>query len=60
VALLGEPAYYGRFGFRPATDHGIAAPDPAWGRYFQIRTLAALPPGGLTGTYRYAEPFSRL
>jgi putative acetyltransferase len=57
VGLLGEPAYYGRFGFVAATDLGIAAPDPAWGRYFQVLALADPPP---TGTFRYATPFDEL
>lgn len=58
VALLGDPAYYGRFGFRPATEVGITAPEPAWGDLFQVRTLTAYQPG-LTGTFTYAAPFSR-
>ena len=36
VGLLGEPAYYGRFGFVAAAELGVAAPDPAWGPYFQV------------------------
>ena len=58
VALLGDPAYYGRFGFVPAADLGIAAPDPAWGGHFQARTLGdtTAPPGA----FRYAAPFMRL
>ncbi|UPZ30343.1 N-acetyltransferase [Streptomyces sp. LRE541] len=56
VALLGSPAYYGRFGFRPATELGIRPPDPAWGEYFQVRTLTAYEPG-LRGTFGYAAPF---
>lgn len=59
VGLLGAPAYYGRFGFRPSTDAGIAAPDPGWGAYFQIRTLTAYRPG-LEGTFAYAEPFDHV
>jgi putative acetyltransferase len=59
VALLGRPAYYGRFGFRPATDLGITPPDPAWGAYFQVRTLTAYDPA-LRGAFAYAEPFTRL
>ena len=57
VALLGEPAYYGRFGFVAATDVGITPPDPGWGRYFQV-----LVTGGRssTGTFRYAAPFDDL
>ena len=58
VALLGDPAYYRRFGFRPASTVGVEAPDPAWGEKFQVRTLTAYEPG-LTGTFEYAEPFGR-
>jgi putative acetyltransferase len=57
VALLGEPAYYGRFGFRAAEELGVAAPEPGWGRHFQARWLAGPRSGG---TFRYADPFQRL
>jgi putative acetyltransferase len=56
VGLLGEPSYYGRFGFVAATGVGIAAPDPAWGRHFQVLVLAGRP----TGTFRYAAPFDEV
>jgi putative acetyltransferase len=57
VGLLGEPGYYGRFGFVAATDVGITPPDPGWGRYFQV-----LVAGGrsATGPFRYAAPFDDL
>jgi putative acetyltransferase len=57
VGLLGEPAYYGRFGVVAATDVGITPPDPGWGRYFQV-----LVAGGRssTGPFRYAAPFDDL
>jgi predicted N-acetyltransferase YhbS len=57
VALLGEPAYYRRLGFRPAAELGIDPPDAAWGRYFQARRLTGAP---VTGAFRYAAPFQRL
>lgn len=57
VALLGEPAFYGRFGFVPAASRGIDAPDPEWGDYFQIRPLTAY--GDEAGAFEYAAPFSR-
>jgi putative acetyltransferase len=57
VAVLGEPAFYGRFGFRAAAEHGVTPPDPAWGGYFQVRALA---PGTPRGTFRYAAPFAAL
>jgi putative acetyltransferase len=57
VALLGSPDYYRRFGFRPAAELGITAPDPAWGGHFQARHLSGPP---VRGAFRYAEPFNRL
>jgi putative acetyltransferase len=57
VVLLGSPDYYRRFGFVRSTELGIEPPDPAWGEHFQARLLSGPP---LTGTFRYAEPFSRL
>jgi putative acetyltransferase len=57
VALLGDPAYYGRFGFVPAAELGVTSPDPGWGVHFQARHLNGPPVGG---AFRYAEPFTRL
>jgi putative acetyltransferase len=57
VALLGSPDYHRRFGFRPAADLGITAPDPAWGEHFQARHLNGPP---VPGAFRYADPFARL
>ena len=56
LGLLGEPSYYGRFGFVAATGVGIAAPDPAWGCHFQVLVPAGLP----AGTFRYAAPFDEV
>ncbi len=58
VALLGEPGFYARYGFRASSEYGVAPPDPRWGSYFQVRTLSAYHP--LSGTFAYAEPFNRL
>jgi putative acetyltransferase len=59
VVLLGEPAYYARFGFRLAAEHGIAPPVEEWSAHFQARALHAWNPL-LRGTFRYAEPFERV
>ncbi|MFI6428290.1 GNAT family N-acetyltransferase [Promicromonospora sp. NPDC050880] len=59
VVLLGEPALYSRFGFVAAGETGIESPDPAWGDYFQARTLSAWRPE-YAGRFRYAAPFDRL
>ncbi|WP_086660762.1 GNAT family N-acetyltransferase [Lentzea kentuckyensis] len=56
VILLGDPKYYGRFGFRLAEEFGITPPDSAWAPYFQARLFGEVPPG----PFRYAEPFNRL
>jgi putative acetyltransferase len=58
VVLLGDPAYYLRFGFGPASALGIAAPEPQWGDLFQALALGTGP--APRGTFRYAEPFDRL
>ncbi|ROO90655.1 putative acetyltransferase [Actinocorallia herbida] len=59
IALLGDPDYYGRFGFVPASDLGVRAPDPAWGVHFQVRVLSAYRPDGL-GEFSYAPPIMGL
>ncbi|MHC8503038.1 GNAT family N-acetyltransferase [Pseudonocardia artemisiae] len=57
VGLLGDPAYYRRFGFVPSVQHQVVAPDPAWGPAFQVRLLGQAVGGG---TFRYAEPVQHL
>ena len=59
VVLLGDPAYYRRFGFRPAAEYGIAPPLDEWAPHFQARTLHAWDPA-MRGRFTYAEPFSRV
>ena len=54
IGLLGDPAFYGRFGFVAASDLSIESPDPAWGRAFQARQLGDSP---VTGRFEYAAPF---
>lgn len=58
IGLLGEPGYYRRFGFTPAVPMGVVPQDPSWGDFFQVRTLSTY--RGQVGSFRYAEPFSRL
>lgn len=57
VGLLGDPAYYSRFGFVHSETYGVTAPDPAWGAHFQVRVFErpVPPPRGL---FIYAKPFS--
>jgi len=56
VVLLGDPAYYRRFGFVPAPPLGILPVDPAWTEYFQVRTLSAWD-GSLHGTFSLRAGF---
>ena len=59
VLLEGDPGYYGRFGFEPASEHGIELPLPDWAprEAGQILTLAAYDPG-LVGTVAYPAYFA--
>jgi putative acetyltransferase len=59
VVLLGDPAYYGRFGFRPAAELGIEPPVAGWAPHFQARPLHAWLPG-MGGAFAYADPFMRV
>ena len=59
VALLGDPGYYDRFGFRLGIDYQISPPVAAWQPHFQVRLLAAHRPS-VRGMFRYAQPFDRV
>lgn len=59
VVVLGDPAYYGRFGFAPAAPAGLlcpfpGVPDAAW----QALPLKPAALAGVPGAVRYARPFS--
>jgi putative acetyltransferase len=60
VVLLGDPAYYRRFGFRDSRRLGVRPPDPAWGTHFQVRPLAAWSDAPMSGAAAYAPPFGDL
>ncbi|QEL15243.1 GNAT family N-acetyltransferase [Limnoglobus roseus] len=59
AVVLGEPAYYGRFGFRPAPDFGLSD-EYGGGPAFQAIELlpGSLPTGA--GLVRYAPEFASL
>ena len=59
VALLGDPGYYTRFGFRLSREYQITPPVASWQPHFQVRLLTAYRPS-VRGMFRYAEPFDRL
>ncbi|MFJ9772202.1 GNAT family N-acetyltransferase [Kitasatospora sp. NPDC101157] len=56
VVVLGDPGYYGRFGFIPAGRHEVTGPFEVPDAYFQVLPLAAYD-GGPRGLCRYPEPF---
>jgi putative acetyltransferase len=58
VALVGDPAYYRRFGFRLSSEYAITPPKPEWRPHFQVRVLTGYQPG-LRGMFSYPEPFDR-
>lgn len=59
VVLLGRAMYYQKFGFVPAEELGVRAPDASWpAANFQIRPLSDHT--GVRGTFRYAPAFDRL
>ena len=57
VVVLGDPAYYRRFGFRPAADMGLTCPWPGTDETFQALILASPWPRGLV---RYHAAFDRV
>jgi putative acetyltransferase len=57
IGLLGAQQYYGRFGFRPAGEFGVVAPEPEWGDAFQVRPLTAYTEA-VVGSFEYAPAFS--
>jgi putative acetyltransferase len=59
IGLLGSPDYYRRFGFVASNTVGVSAPEPAWGHYFQVRTLT-LHRHDIRGRFTYARPFDEM
>lgn len=57
IGLVGDPRYYGRFGFVAGSSLGIGPPEPAWGGYFQVLVLRGSP---TPGVFHYPEPFMNL
>lgn len=57
IVVLGDPAYYGRFGFRPASGIGLTCPWPQAGDAFQALVLASPAPRGMV---RYHAAFDAL
>ena len=60
VVVVGDPAYYHRFGFEPAARHGLRCRWPGAEAAFQVYRLADDAFVGAEGEIDFAEPFSRL
>jgi putative acetyltransferase len=58
AALIGDPRYYGRFGFRLGGEYQITPPVAEWLPHFQVRLLTGYR-REVRGTFRFAEPFDR-
>ncbi|MFD7902327.1 MULTISPECIES: GNAT family N-acetyltransferase [unclassified Kitasatospora] len=56
VVVLGDPAYYRRFGFAPARLHEVTGPFEVPEAYFQTLALPGYD-GAPRGLCRYPEPF---
>lgn len=60
VFLLGEPAYYGRFGFVLAAPRGFRYESPVFDRGFQLLELRAGALAACRGWVRYPAAFAAL
>lgn len=60
VVVVGDPAYYNRFGFEPAARHGLQCRWPGAEAAFQVYRLADDAFVGAEGQIDFAEPFKRL
>jgi putative acetyltransferase len=56
VTVLGNPAYYGRFGFTAGAEHGVVDPFDAPPGVYQVLRLPAYT-ADLVGTVRYPAPW---
>ena len=59
AVVLGDPSYYGRFGFRPATDFGLSDEYQGGAAFQAIELVDGGLPGG-AGLVRYAPEFASL
>jgi len=57
VVVLGAPAFYGRFGFRPAARFGVECPFAAPSENFMLLELVAGAAQGWGGPVRYPPEF---
>ena len=58
VVVVGHPAFYPRFGFRPASAYGVSCEWPVPDEAFMVNILDALHVPALKGLARYRPEFS--
>ncbi|MEL7884010.1 N-acetyltransferase [Serratia marcescens] len=58
VVVLGDPAYYGRFGFKPAAAYGLNCRWPNTESTFQVYPLAEDALNGVSGEVAFSAPFN--
>lgn len=59
VVVLGEPAYFSRFGFQNAAEHGLHSKLPGTEASFQVYPLADGEMENCKGVVEYSAPFGR-
>jgi putative acetyltransferase len=60
VVVVGDPAFYSRFGFSTARGYGLECPFPVPDEVFMVIELIPGVLAGKSGTVKYADPFSDL
>ncbi|UXY14534.1 N-acetyltransferase [Chitiniphilus purpureus] len=60
VVVLGDPGYYRRFGFTPASRFGLSCPYDVSGDYFMALELSPGALAGANGVVGYAPEFAAL
>jgi putative acetyltransferase len=58
VVVVGDPAFYSRFGFSPARAYGLECPFPVPDEVFMVVEIIHGVLAGKGGTVKYADPFS--
>ncbi|MBU9822228.1 N-acetyltransferase [Rahnella sp. BCC 1045] len=59
VVVLGDPTYYGRFGFKPAAVHNLQCRWPDTEAAFQLFTLSDDALNDASGQVEFSPPFDR-
>ena len=57
ISILGDPAYYGRFGYQPAADWQILPPAGIPGEFFLFKALDPAQMAGVSGALSYDPAF---